>query len=302
MRIKSLVGLFFCFVLLLSSNLYATTVKLSDVPDYDWWYGCAPTSAGMMMGYYDIHGYKGLSYDNLVPGGVAELTTYPSTKGNWEYKAQNIIASQGHVDDFYSSGDGASGDDADPPYHSFNSLADFMGTSQDSLGNPNGATTFYFKEDGSPLYVSDVYQWGPDSYNQSGMFGIWEYVDFRGYGSHDPENDHTLFNQYVDTYTGEKGFTFNDFMSEIDAGRVVLVHVEGHTMLGYGYDSDTQTIYIHDTWKKGDHTMTWGGNYDGHDLIGVTCFIPTGGTPVPLPGAVWLLGSGLLPLVWRIRE
>ena len=37
MRIKFLVGLFFCFVLLLSSNLYATPVKLSDVPDYDWW-------------------------------------------------------------------------------------------------------------------------------------------------------------------------------------------------------------------------------------------------------------------------
>ena len=38
-------------------------------PAYDWWYGCSPTSAGMMMGYYDRNGYGGLSYANLVRGG-----------------------------------------------------------------------------------------------------------------------------------------------------------------------------------------------------------------------------------------
>jgi hypothetical protein len=49
---------------------------LSNAPAYDWWYGCAPTSAGMMMGHYDINGYAGLRYDNLVPGGTAELPSY----------------------------------------------------------------------------------------------------------------------------------------------------------------------------------------------------------------------------------
>ncbi|MDY7002187.1 MAG: hypothetical protein SVS15_10460, partial [Thermodesulfobacteriota bacterium] len=45
-------------------------------PDYDWWHGCSPTSAGMMMGYYDREGYGGLSYNNLVPGVTAESSTY----------------------------------------------------------------------------------------------------------------------------------------------------------------------------------------------------------------------------------
>ena len=53
-----------------------STVNLGG-PAYDWWYGCSPTSAGMMMGYYDIHGYAGQSYANLVPGGTAENSTFP---------------------------------------------------------------------------------------------------------------------------------------------------------------------------------------------------------------------------------
>ena len=79
-------------------------VTLPDPGDYDWWYGCSPTSAGMMMGYYDINGYGGLNYDNLVPGGVAETSTFPSTPGTWEYLAQNATASSGHVTDFYAGG------------------------------------------------------------------------------------------------------------------------------------------------------------------------------------------------------
>jgi len=63
-------------------------------PSYGWWYGCTATSAGMMMGYYDINGYGGLNYGNLVPGEVAEATTF-LIPNNWNYKVNNIIASQG---------------------------------------------------------------------------------------------------------------------------------------------------------------------------------------------------------------
>lgn len=51
------------------------------VPDYQWWYGCSPTAAGMLMGYYDINGYAGETYDNLIPGAVAERSTFPSRRG-----------------------------------------------------------------------------------------------------------------------------------------------------------------------------------------------------------------------------
>jgi hypothetical protein len=86
--------------------------QLSNVPNYDWWYGCSPTATGMMVGYYDNKGYP-----NLVPGGLAELNSFPSTPGSWDYISQNAIASPRHVYDFYSGGYQASGDDVPGTWH-----------------------------------------------------------------------------------------------------------------------------------------------------------------------------------------
>ncbi len=267
---------------------------LPNAPDYNWWHGCSPTSAGMMMGYYDINGYGGLYYDNLVPGGQAELSTF----GPGPYIANDAIASSGHISDFYSGGYGVSGDDVISSPHQFDSLADFMGTSQDSVGNSNGSTEWMFYTNGLKLYAADVYGSVPSRYDQSGMFGMWEYFDYAGYGSESPSN-HDFFNQYVDTYNSN-GFTFAEYMAEIDAGRVVMIHVEGHSMFGYGYDDATETIYLHDTLSEGEYSMIWGETYtygtEELQIYSVTCFTPTGGE-VPIPGAVWLLGSGLIGLV-----
>jgi len=289
---RVIILLFFVFI----EISHAKQVILSEVPDYKWWYGCAPTAAGMLIGYYDIHGYDGLRYDNLVPGGKAELSTFPSKEGVWQYKAQYAIASPEHVADFYREGYGAKGDDAPPPHHDFNCLADFMGTSQDSVNNSNGSTRFYFYSNGSPLYVADIYSYGIRDF--SGLYGIWEYINYCGYGTHDPANDYTMFNQYVDTYVSG-GFSFADFMSEIDSGRPVIIHLEGHSMLGYGYDTNGNIIYVHDTWNEGDHTMTWGGTYGGMKLIGVTCVHLTGGSPVPIPHSIMLISSGVLLIFVR---
>lgn len=265
---------------------------LSNVPAYDWWYGCSPTSAGMMMGYYDINGYDGLRYDNLVPGGVAELSTF----GNSGALANQIIASPGHITDFYggespSDGSNKSGDDLSAPYHIFDSLADFMGTSQDALSNYNGSTKIYNYGNGERLYYSYMPFFGVDpsygaSYTDlSGMYGIYEYITYAGYGVN------TLYNQLTDNNVAA-GFSLADFQNEVDNNRVVLLHVTGHTMFGYGYDGDT--IYFHDTWDADPHTMTWGTSYSGLALKSVTVMELTGGTPVPEPGASVMLGIGLL--------
>ncbi len=293
------VNLLLLFLLVISqiSVLQAKQVILSDVPDYKWWYGCSPTAVGMLIGYYDIHGYDGLRYDNLVPGGKAELSTFESIPGKWQYNVQYIIASPEHIADFYREGYGAKGDDAPPPYHDFNSLADFMGTSQDSVDNPNGFTGFFLSS--SRLYIADIYNLRLQT--GSGLYGIWKYIDSCGYGTHDPAHDKTMFSQYVDTYVSG-GFSFNDFMSEIDSGRPVIIHVEGHTMLGYGYDTEGQIIYIHDTWTPGPHTMTWGGEYHGRKQIGVTCIHITGGTPVPIPSSIILISSGLLAISFAYKR
>jgi hypothetical protein len=282
--------------------------SLANTSNYEWWYGCSPTSAGMMMGYYDRNGYMSYSYDGLVPGGVAEASSFPSTAGSWDYLSQYIIASPEHVSDFYITGFGTSGDDVSPPHHSFNSLADFMGTSQDNIsglyggtGNGNGYSTFFYWNDGSPMYDYELQALGYDYYNLDGMYGIGEYVEYAGYDTT------TLYTQYIDTEGLTYGFTYAQYMAEIDAGRPVLIHVEGHTMLGYGYNNGpAPTVLLYDTWSPNGQnpgTMVWGGAYP----YGSTSLPHMGVTVmelvlIPAPGA-FLLGSiGLGFVGWMRRR
>ena len=226
----------------------------------------------MLLGYYDRYGYDGRRYNELIPGGIAAMTTFDGG----DPLAEEAIASSGHVADFYV-GYGQSGND---PLASgrvipdeFDCLADFMGTSQDSVGNIDGSTTFWYYTSDDPLYAEDIYALGPSYYEDSGMFGLYEYVDHCGYGSGNPTNDTNFFNQYIDARQPKPGgFTFGEYQAEIDAGRPMLIHLDGHTMLGYGYD-DTggqQTVLLHDTWSPGEHTMEWGTSYGAMDHVAVT--------------------------------
>ena len=66
------------------------------------------------------------------------------------------------------------------------------------------------------------------------------------------------------------GFSFADFKAQIDANRPVMLNLDGHTIVGVGYDDSTNTVYIHDTWDNNNHTMTWGGSYSGMELLSVS--------------------------------
>lgn len=268
--------------------------QLSNTCNYAWWHGCSPTSAGMMMGHYDRNGYNSVPYDNLVPGGAAEQNTF----GTPGALVNGIIASPGHISDFYSGGYGASGDDVSPPGHGFNCLADFMATSQDSAGNTNGSTKFYYFVDNSPLYESDIYSGGP--YETSGMYGIGEYLEYAGYDAS------VLYNQYIFGYGSiAAGFTLAQYQAEINAGRPVMIHVEGHSMFGYGYSESSNEIYVFDTWDtdtdgQNPGTMLWGDAYPygtgSLEHYGVTVL-----TPIPEPGTVLLLGLGALAFMRKRR-
>ena len=46
-------------------------VVLADVPAYKWRDGCAPTAVGMVIGYWDAHGYPDLASGEVTVENVA---------------------------------------------------------------------------------------------------------------------------------------------------------------------------------------------------------------------------------------
>ncbi len=207
---------------------------------------------------------------------------------------------RGHVEDYWIAYNNTGPD----PYivngwtehTSADCTADFMGTSQSKYGSkPDGATTFWNYNDGSPLYDYTSCEPG----NRDGCHGIRLFVQSRGY------TVNANYSQYIYGYNGNTlGFTFAQFKSEIDAGRPVIIQVSGHTMLGYGYDDTGSIIYIRDTWDNSSHSMTWGGTYSGMQHYGVcvvkisctTTFNAQGGSVSPA-SQTYILGGvyGSLP-------
>lgn len=226
---------------------------LGNSCDYDWWYGCSPTSAGMIMGHYDRNGYGGGTYNALITGGVAESDTFPAGT----YIANTNIASSGQIADYWGDPDPLGSGRTLPD--DWDSIADYMRTSQGD--RDNGGTSFYYWGSGNKYYWS-----GADA--EDGMRGLVTYIQYRGY---DVDGNTGAFTQLTDNEDPD-GFTFAEFKAEIDADRPVILHVTGHSMFGYGYDDTGSTVYLHDTWNAGQKSMTWGGSYSTLDMWGVSVF------------------------------
>ena len=109
MRSPRLVRLCLVLVLLASSQALGGQI-ISDVPSYLWYRGCGPTAAGMIMGYWDAHGYP-----NLITGAVNDM-----------------IASPEHSYDYWGWGDGKDRVPP-PPFHDGNCVADFMWANRGSI-------------------------------------------------------------------------------------------------------------------------------------------------------------------------
>jgi len=267
-------------VVLPKSDKIAAVFSLSGVPAFDWSFGCSATSAAMIAGYYDRHGFSNM-YAGPTNGGIMPLdnSSWPTWEdSNGDSRSQCPLSAthngldgrliNGHVDDYwvsYLSG-------APDPFidnwaeHTYGDCtADYMKTNQYNYGNDDGSTIFYNFTDGSPTRWYDLEPYGYDVID--GGVGIKLFYESRGYNVID------AYNQYIEERGLTYGFAFDQYCAEIDAGRPVMIHVVGHTMVGIGYDDETNLIYLHDTWDYNVHTMTWGGSYVGMQQTGVTIAI-----------------------------
>ncbi len=252
----------------------AASVTL-PVPAYDWSYGCSATSAAMIAAYYDRTSYPNM-YTGPTSGGVMPMNN--STWGSGEcplsatHQGIDGRAMRGHVDDYWISY-GSSGPDpwvGNWPEHTIGDCTgDYMETNKwfSTYGfNSDGGTIFVFDDSGAETYATDLEADG-SPYSYDGGVGVKQFYESRGYVAT------TAYNQYIKGQGSNPnlGFTYDQYKAEIDAGRPVMFHVEGHTMIGVGYDdSSSDLMYIHDTWDYNTHTMIWGGTYKGMQHIGVT--------------------------------
>ncbi len=253
-------------------NPSAGTNSLSNVPALDWSYGCSATSAAMMFGWYDAQSYSNM-YAGPTNGGLFPLNNSVWGSGECPLSATHMgkdgLVTRGHVDDYWIS----YGSTADDPYitggwtahANADCTADYMGTNQSAFANSDGSTTFYNYTNGSRLYDFSAYE--PS--RRDGCHGLKLFAQSRGYTVSSNYSQYIYPNPVQTTIT--QGFTWTDYKAEIDAGRPVLIQVEGHTMLGYGYNDDgSNTMYIHDTWDYSAHSMVFGGSYSGMKHYGVT--------------------------------
>lgn len=257
-------------------------VMIPDVPTSTWTYGCTATSAGMIFGYYDLHGYPNM-YTGPANGGEAPLTDlgqgiYGPIPGSC-----SIIATMdgfdgrtgnGHVDDYWIGYEEIGPDpwQGQAIEHSRGDCtADFLGTNQwkwdfDGDGqkdsNVDGGTIYFSYNGPGKLY--DYVPSQSAGYPQTeACHGLRLFAESRGYEV--AEN----YTQKIDA-VAEGGFSFADYMAEIDNGFPVMLHVVGHTMVGVGYNAAEKKVYLHNTWTNSVEFMTWGEDYEGMNFVAVT--------------------------------
>ena len=142
---------------------------VAGVPPYHWHDGCGPTAAGMVIGYWDGHGFP-----DLVPGSAFEQTA----------AVDAMMASPEHYDEYALPMDWPGGplepDLSEPPAgdeHSDDSVADFMRTSQSASNNYYGWSWYSHMDDGLVGYAQYANS-GYDVTCQSKTWGTFTWGEF----------------------------------------------------------------------------------------------------------------------------
>ena len=241
-----------------------------EMPTASYGSGCVSCSVGMLLGYYDLYGYCGYDVSNLIDG---EITV--DSHGNSEALLNRFIVSDEYTARFIGK---SADEELDATFvvgqdelntAEWNSLSDWLGTGQYWRGSADYATAYYYGTLGEIKGTGETYtvetKTLPVKYADF-KYGLELFVASCGYDLNDAAT------QTVKADTLEGGtFTFENLMSEIDAGRGVLISlissdVPGHMVLAYGYNEATGEIIFDDTVQT-DCRMTWDGTYlhGGHD-------------------------------------
>ncbi|MFA7407812.1 MAG: hypothetical protein WCY93_08375 [Anaerolineaceae bacterium] len=255
---------------------------IPDFPSYNWVFGCSAVSGAMIAAYYDRNGYPNM-YAGPTNSGVMPITN--TSWGTWSdgyenYPNNPLVASKNGVDGRSSRGSIDDywvryGSSANDPYitngwsqHAWGTaIGDFMKTSQSAYGNTDGSTSFWNYTSHPAKYTCATMETesaggGKMISEVDGTYGRKLFYEARGYTVTE------CYNQRTDV---AGGFSLANFQAEIDAGHPVMINVEGHTMVGYGYEGST--IYIRDTWDSDPsetYTMPWGGYYQDMKMYAVS--------------------------------
>ena len=227
-------------------------VVLAGVPDYRWNYGCGPTAAGMLIGYwqrqkeafYPLVEYRDgqgrrapvpvddrLTMDRPARGAVGPASW---NEGHGDVQIDRFIASLGHSRDYWDftrPAEALYSLTVDPmlDHHADDSLADFLWTSRGVMGM-NGSTL----------------PWDMAA-------GLKRYAEWRGFGG---DSGYTVRSEvaYVPI--------FEQLMSEIMDGNpaILMVDLKGswlsldwHFVTAYGYQDlgpGGKWVAVRDTWKS----------------------------------------------------
>ncbi len=236
---------------------------LAGVPAYIWRDGCAPTSVGMIVGFYDGHGFP-----DLVAGVASTQTT----------AVDQMIASHGSAGDPRHYEDYALPNDSGGPIladksavpagdeHASDCVADFMHTSWSAEGLAYG---WSYTSMAGPAFVA---------YVQSRLTGV--------------------IASYHNLYYGSS-LTFAVLEQEIDAGRPVVLCVDSsgdgvtdHAVVGIGYRAINgyPEYACWDTWYRTVRWQQFRGLSSGYSwgVLGATSLTLTanaGPSPSPSPSA-----------------
>jgi hypothetical protein len=200
------------------------------VPEYNWRHGCGPTAIGMVVGYYDTHGY-----DDLIPGDANTQTASvdQAIASGGTTGSPNPPGSELHYEDY-----AVPEDDTTPTIltddcitkgrtpHTDDSVADYMDTSKSTRNNRYG---WSWSSDVCPAFTGYVNQ------------------------------QNSTYSPTCTEYQWSTGaLTWSVLTNEIDNGRpmVFLVDSDGdgstdHFVTVIGYDDSSPHKYgCYDTWAS----------------------------------------------------